>query len=75
MDAYLGDDLWLKNDDAVILMGLDMDYSIKHDSSATSITHNVTGSYVVNASTDVILDTHAGNIYFKDCGVNFILPF
>jgi hypothetical protein len=73
MDAYLGDDLWLKNDDAVILMGLDMDYSIKHDSSATSITHNVTGSYVVNASTDVILDTHAGNIYFKDCGVNQLL--
>ena len=73
MDAYLGDDLWLKSDDAVILMGLDMDYSIKHDSSATSITHNVTGSYVVNASTDVILDTHAGNIFFKDCGVNQLL--
>ena len=70
MNAFLGNDLHLQSDDAVIRMGLDNDFLLKHNHSSTTVTSFVTGSYVIDATQDVTLDTHAGNIFFKDCGVN-----
>ena len=73
-DLYVGDDLSLVSDSAIINMGAGNDVTFTHDGTtglviaATPISINSTGDLTLDSSTDIVLDAAGGNIEFKDAG-------